>query len=285
MQIYAKSVGLCFGLLILRLLDVGLAYCLTLKFFTMAKQKGIIKLKGTMGDVTYYRTADGYMAREKGGIERNRIMNDPAFKRTRENGQEFGTAGKGGQLIRKSQRILLRQVGDKRVTGRLVQVLMRIVKSDGVNERGLRTIQDGDMDQLKGFEFNQKGKLTTVFFTGFFPIFDRASGAFDVDVADFVPNEAIDAPRGTTHIQLSAGVSSLDFTARTFEEGHIVSPIIPYDNQTQAAFTLSASVPAATTLPVIGVVGVSFFQEVNGQMYPLRNGVFNALSIVTVDQP
>src|SRR5690606_20025802 len=146
-----------------------------------------------------------------------------------------------------------------RVTGRLVQQLMRIIKSDGINERGLRTVQDGDMDQLKGFEFNQKGKLTTVFFTGFTPIFDRASGAYDVDIAEFVPNEAIDAPRGTTHVQLSAGVSSLDFPARSFEEGHILSPIIPYDNQTQAAFTLSATVGAASILPVIGVVGVSFF--------------------------
>ena len=77
----------------------------------------------------------------------------------------------------------------------------------------------------------------------------------------------------------------MDFGARKFEEGHTLSPIIPYDNQTQAAFTLSSTVPAASTLPVIGVVGVSFFQEVNGQMYPLRNGVFNALSIVTVEQP
>tara|TARA_R110000850_G_scaffold25922_2_gene74695 strand:- start:840 stop:1595 length:756 start_codon:yes stop_codon:yes gene_type:complete len=251
----------------------------------MAKQKGVIKLKGTMGDVTYYKTADGYMAREKGGIEKNRIMNDPAFKRTRENGQEFGTAGKGGQLIRKSQRLLLRQISDNRVTGRLVQQLMRVIKSDSINERGLRTVQDGDMSQLLGFEFNQKGKLTTVFFTGFSPTFDRPTGAYDVDIAEFVPNEAIDAPRGTTHIQLSAGVSTLDFGARKFEEGHTLSPIIPYDNQTQAAFTLSSTVPAASTLPVIGVVGVSFFQEVNGQMYPLRNGVFNALSIVTVEQP
>ena len=34
----------------------------------MAKQKGIIKLKGTIGDITFYKTQDGYLAREKGGI-------------------------------------------------------------------------------------------------------------------------------------------------------------------------------------------------------------------------
>ena len=35
----------------------------------MARQKGIIKLKGTIGDITFYKTKDGYLAREKGGID------------------------------------------------------------------------------------------------------------------------------------------------------------------------------------------------------------------------
>ncbi len=50
----------------------------------MARQKGIIKLKGTIGDISFYKTTDGHLAREKGGVEKDRIMNDPAFQRTRE---------------------------------------------------------------------------------------------------------------------------------------------------------------------------------------------------------
>ena len=61
----------------------------------MARQNGIIKLKGTIGDISFYKTGDGHLAREKGGIDASRIANDPAFQRTRENGAEFGTAGKG----------------------------------------------------------------------------------------------------------------------------------------------------------------------------------------------
>lgn len=60
----------------------------------MARQKGIIKLKGTIGDITFYKTQDGHLAREKGGIDASRIKSDPAFQRTRENGSEFGRAGK-----------------------------------------------------------------------------------------------------------------------------------------------------------------------------------------------
>lgn len=52
----------------------------------MARQKSIIKLDGTIGDITFYKSKDGYLAREKGGVPADRIRNDPAFQRTRENG-------------------------------------------------------------------------------------------------------------------------------------------------------------------------------------------------------
>lgn len=40
----------------------------------MAKQIGIIKLKGTIGGITFYKTADGHLAREKSGkVLRNAI--------------------------------------------------------------------------------------------------------------------------------------------------------------------------------------------------------------------
>ncbi|MGV8944939.1 MAG: hypothetical protein ACOH1N_00795 [Lutibacter sp.] len=46
----------------------------------MARQTGIIKLKGTIGDISFYKTSDGHLAREKGGIDKSRIANDPAFQ-------------------------------------------------------------------------------------------------------------------------------------------------------------------------------------------------------------
>ena len=66
----------------------------------MAKQEGLIKLKGTVGDLSFYKTKDGHLARMKGGVDAERIKNDPAFERTRENGAEFGRSGKAGKLLR-----------------------------------------------------------------------------------------------------------------------------------------------------------------------------------------
>jgi hypothetical protein len=39
----------------------------------MAKQKGIIKIDGTLGDITFYQTKDGYLVREKGSLTAQRI--------------------------------------------------------------------------------------------------------------------------------------------------------------------------------------------------------------------
>lgn len=86
----------------------------------MARQRGIIKLEGTIGDISFYKSQDGFLAREKGGVDGKRIATDVAFQRTCENGSEFGRAGKGGKLIRTAFRNLVMNVSDNRLTSRLV---------------------------------------------------------------------------------------------------------------------------------------------------------------------
>ena len=43
------------------------------------------------------------------------------------------------------------------------------------------------------------------------------------------------------------------------------------------------AVTPASTKPLFLAVGVEFYQEINGQMYPLKNGAFNPLSLAKVD--
>lgn len=114
----------------------------------MARQKGIIKLAGTIGDVSFYKSKDGYLAREKGGVDGNRIKNDPAFQRTRENGSEFGRAGTSGRLIRNALRLLVQNASDSRVTGRLTKEALKVIKTDSINARGERVMAEGDLSIL-----------------------------------------------------------------------------------------------------------------------------------------
>lgn len=251
----------------------------------MARQTGIIKLKGTLGDITFYKTTDGHLARTKGGVDANRIANDPAFQRTRENGSEFGRAGKGGKLLRNAIRILLQNAKDKRITSRLTKDLLAIVKTDAVNARGLRTITDGDLNLLLGFEFNINGKLGTTLYAAFVNAFDRVTGDATLDLAAFSPILRIAAPTGTTHFKVVMGAAELDFEneVSTFENDE--TAILPYTAPNTAAIALSVALTANSVLDVIQVLGIEFYQEVNGQMYVLKNGAYNALSVIIVDTP
>ncbi|EGV43605.1 hypothetical protein BZARG_2633 [Bizionia argentinensis JUB59] len=249
----------------------------------MARQTGIIKLKGTLDDISFYKTSDGHLARTKGGIDASRIANDPAFQRTRENGSEFGRAGKAGKLIRNAIRVLLQNAKDKRVVSRLTKDLVAIVKTDAVNLRGERTVQDGNLDAFLGFEFNLNGKLASTLFSAYGVAFDRVTGSADFTLAPFSPMVRIAAPIGSTHFSIVMGAAELDFVNETFVFETDATGILPYTAPDTAPIALNATLTANSVLPVIEVVGVAFYQEVNGDMYPLKNGAFNALSVALID--
>jgi hypothetical protein len=248
----------------------------------MARQKGIIKLKGTIGDITFYKTQDGHLAREKGGIDASRIASDPAFQRTRENGSEFGRAGKAGKTLRTAMRKLLINSADGRMVSRLTQSMVKVIQADVVSERGLRNVIDGEAELLTGFEFNIRGKLGTSLFAPFVGTIDRVTGDLTVAVAAFVPVNMIAAPTGSTHFKIISGGAEIDFEAETFVITTSQTDILPWDSNETVAIIHVNPVTADSTKPLFLALGLEFFQEVNGRMYPLKNGSFNPLALVQV---
>lgn len=248
----------------------------------MARQKGIIKLKGTIGDITFYKTKDGHLAREKGGIDASRIASDPAFQRTRENGSEFGRAGKAGKILRTSLRALLLNSADGRMVSRLTQAMVKVIQADMTSLRGLRNVIDGEAELLSGFEFNIRGKLGTSLFAPFVGAIDRVSGEITADLAEFIPANMIAAPSGTTHFKIISAGAEIDFEAETFIEAHSETAILPWDGVATVAISHLNAVTPNSTKPLFLALGVEFYQEVNGQMYALKNGSYNPLALVQV---
>jgi len=249
----------------------------------MARQMGIIKLKGTIGGMTFYKTsADGHLVREKGGIEKSRIESDPAFQRTRENGSEFGRAGKAGKMLRTTLRALLLSASDSRMTSRLHQQMIKVIQEDTVNERGLRNVIDGEAELLAGFEFNARGKLGTTMFAPYEAAIDRVSGELTVDIAPFIPANLISAPSGTTHYKIVSGGAEIDFENEVFTVDTKETAILPWDALQTIAVAHVNQVTAASTKPLFIALGIKFFQQVNGEMYSLKNGAYNPLSLVKV---
>lgn len=248
----------------------------------MARQKGIVKLDGTIGDITFYKSKDGYLAREKGGVPAARIANDPAFQRTRENGSEFGRAGKAGKLLRNAIRGLLQNASDSRMVSRLTKEMVRVLQEDAVNPRGLRNVIDGEAELLAGFDFNINGKLGTTIYAPFTPVIDRATGSLSINIAPFVPLNMIAAPGGTTHFKIVSAGAEIDFENEVFISANSETAVLPWDANPTAVIDLVNAVTANSAHPLFLMLGIEFYQQVNAQMYPLRNGSFNALSLVAI---
>lgn len=248
----------------------------------MARQKSIIKLDGTIGDITFYKSKDGYLAREKGGVPADRIKNDPAFQRTRENGSEFGRAGKSGKVLRNSIRALLQNSSDSRMVSRLTQQMVKVIQMDETNPRGQRNVIDGEAELIQGFDFNINGKLGNTLYVPITSTLDRVTGAATVDIATFTPMVDIAAPGGTTHFKLVSAGTEIDFENETFNTATSETAILPWDNVQSAAVNLDNALTANSTKPLFLVLGVEFYQEVNGEKYPLKNGAYNALQVIKV---
>ncbi|MGO4292707.1 hypothetical protein [Chitinophaga sp. RAB17] len=248
----------------------------------MAKQMGIIPLKGTIGNITFYKTKAGHLAREKGGIDANRIATDPAFVRTRENGSEFGRAGKASKILRTAFRALLLNVGDSYMPSRLTREMVKVIQADVTNLRGQRNVIDGEAEMVKGFEFSINARLASTLYAPFTAGIDRVAGTLKVDIPAFISINMLASPAGATHFKILVAGAEIDFEAETFINASAASAELAINATATEVMNLSVNVTANSTKPLFLVLGVEFYQQVNGALYSLKNGAFNALAVVEV---
>lgn len=247
----------------------------------MAKQRGIIKIEGSIGDLTFLKTQDGYLVKEKTDIG-SRIATDKSFQRTRENNVEFGRAGKAGKTLRTAIKTVLLNAKDGRMTSRLTKEMMKVIKADATSDRGLRNVVDGEVEFLQGFDFNINAVLSTTLSVAYTATINRVTGLLDVSVPAFIPANEIVAPDGATHYKLVSGAAEIDFENETYTQATSETAILPWDNNPSPVITLSNPVTANSTHPLFLAFGIQFYQLVNGKYYPLKNGAFNALKMVKV---
>ena len=248
----------------------------------MARQKGIIKLKGTVGDITFYKSIDGYLAREKGGIEASRIATDPAFVRTRENGAEFGNAAMAGKLLRDTVRALSMNTADSRVTSRLTKILAKVKNLDTTSVRGDRNVAAGMATTdgkllMKGFNFNVKAPLGAVLHKPF----ELEPSTGEIMISPLVTMNDVSFPQGTTHVIFKSGLAVIDFTTGNTELAVSPPTRLPIAPDQEDVDVVPTPTPTITGIKFY-LLCIEFIQSVNGADYQLKNGAFNVLNIVEV---
>ena len=244
----------------------------------MAQQTGILGIQGTVGGLVFAK--DGSI-RQKPASNKAKYMTSASMARTRENTAECGQAAKYSKVLRDSLRVAIASASDSRVTSRLTKLMREVIQLDDTNDRGQRVFDSSNSAPLLGFNFNAGAGIGQ---TMYFPYEVMGAGA---DVTMTIPalNPASDiaAPQGTTHFELVFAASSLDMETLTFTNAMVAAPLgilavnsVALVNQAMVA-SFPAAPPAANL--VVGVVGINFYQQVNGKFYPLNNNSTNPLAI------
>lgn len=244
----------------------------------MATQTGILGLQGTVGGLVFAK--DGSV-RQKPASNKAAFNSAASLARTRENASEFGRAASAGKLLRDSLRVLIAAASDSKMVSRLTQTMRTIIGMDEANDRGERAIDKDNIGALLGFNFNLGAGIGQALF------FQYTVAAAGADVTMSIPalNPVTDvvAPQGATHFELLYGAASLNFETGSYQVATVAAPlgIIALNSAALANKALVASFPVAPTTDevVVGVVGINYYQQLNGKNYPLNNNATNPLAI------
>lgn len=247
----------------------------------MARQKGIVKIDGTIGDITFSKTKDGFIAKEKSEISKSRILRDPAFERTRENGKEFGTSAKLGKLFRRAIQPLLYKTADGRITARITKLMSDLRILDTMSTRGNRTAAIGILDpqatgKLMDVDFNLEAPLTTVVGV---QINNDGTGLTDLGL--ITPKVNVSCPQGTTHLSFTSAWANVDLQEGRFDLKMSDTLNLPVESVNVPVQLNIAQAPQGLGLN-LHFLKVEFYQMINGVQYHLNNGAHNALGIVKV---
>lgn len=246
----------------------------------MAKQKGVLKLEGTLDGINFYMLNGVAVARKAGGgFSSKAIKHAPNMERVRQNSSEFGRCSQMKRLIKESLYVLLKDTKDTTLHGRMMRMMQQIKVLDSVSERGQRKVVNGLATSLGkqlfyDFSFTENFHITT---------FKKVSVV--VNTSDFscvmtgFDLENVLFPKEATHLKLTYLVCSYDFEALTFINYEVSLFLEPADLAV-TPLTFTPHLPLQDVKQVLCFFGLSFYQQVGGEKYVLKNK--NAIGVSCV---
>jgi len=257
----------------------------------MARNNSFIRLEGTLDGLTFFRKNGASFVKTKNRVSKNRILNDPAYKRTRENMREFGGAARTGKALREGFSGIVHLIGDAYVTPRLTAI-MRKICSLGTGLRGERVIDVvSNVDLINGYEFNTQKPFDTQFNApSDLPEIDPDRTVVRWNILDFNTDTYVRAPEGATHFKLAlaAGYTSNyewveatksyepvdeDVNGRglvTYSAAIALGGMVGSDTLLEVDMTSFGAIPV--TSAIFGATAIVFYQMVNGDYYELAQG-------------
>ena len=196
---------------------------------------------------------------------------------TRHN-EEFGRACKTSGLIHQALRPLIQEDKDCRNYGKLTQRLMMIQQSDMTNEWGQRTVQDGQLSLLEGYDLNCRKSLFNMFPMRIATDINGMTGICRITAPSFVPQDMLRYEGDPSHVRFSIAACCFDFPSGWYSFRLQHSNYLPVRDQ--VSLQLMTMVDVQDKRPVFLLLGVAFYNAVNKHYHLSRTAGGLYLTIV-----
>jgi len=110
----------------------------------MAKQKGIIKIMGTLDDMNFYRRkGKNFVRKAGGGFSGEAFRNNPNYGTIRKNANDFGKCSTVKGHFNKALDPITSIVKDGDLHGRMMKLFTQLKDFDLVHEKGQKQVYEG----------------------------------------------------------------------------------------------------------------------------------------------
>lgn len=246
----------------------------------MAKIKGIVSLKGTLGGLNYYKTKHGHIAREAGGgFNGEAIRTKASMQRVRENGSEFGHCSKINKVFRQAIGEFHEHYKFQGLHGHLMSLFTQLKDLDPISARGQRRVGLGAQTEagkniLRQFNYTPHSQLERIF--PFQPVIDATTYHIRFDHIDM---GMVKLPPGATHLKLRYGVVDMDFNSMTYES-YTGAPFLIDKNFVEGPLELILDNVPAIAHMCLPILGMRLYQRVGGEMMAFKNETLVGLKVL-----
>ena len=248
----------------------------------MAVQTGPNTFRGKLGPITGYFRNNKHMIRRSSSLCLDQMLRNPGSTNTFKNALEMGSAISGGSLIRTDLRGLLMRGKDSQHHNRLSGLLRRALNTEPVHRKGERSLQYCDLTSLRGYNFNLKGLLNSCFKSSYNGFINRKSGVALLKMESFVPTTHLKKPDGATHFEIISICSEINFEAKTNVNTTNKTVIRKITNTPTGSIELVHNFKPKSTNQILLMMGIRFYQDINGELLQITGREFSPLSIVEV---
>lgn len=227
------------------------------------------------------QTTNRHILKKMRSHSKEKLHNDPRFKKLRENWNDFTTAAKAAKLMRTVMENIQEPVHDRRRHTMLTKIFNALLKTDKTSAPGQRCIANTELSTLECVELN-----TGIYFDELFS-FSRASietnrttGQGKITLLYDNINRNIHPMKDATHFEVQTGFAEIDFEKEIFHLNRSVSIIRRIDNKRNTELQFDLEMGQDSNVRWYMFVAVNFYNK----KQRLKEGAVKLIGILEAER-